>query len=74
MTSMKPAQLITGVILVVLGVLAFAGVGFTTNKARVAVGPLEATVKEERTLPPVVAGGAIVLGVVLLAAAGRRSR
>lgn len=74
MTSTKIALLITGVILVLLGVLAFAGVGFTTNKAHVAVGPLEATVKEERTLPPVVAGGAIVLGVVLLAAAGRRSR
>src|SRR6185503_1001169 len=34
---MKAALLITGVILVVLGVLAFAGVGFTTNRARVAV-------------------------------------
>ena len=71
---MKPALLIAGVLLVLLGVLAFAGVGFTTNRARVEVGPLEATVKEERTLPPVVAGGAIVLGVVLLAAAGRRPR
>jgi hypothetical protein len=71
---MKIALLVTGVVLVVLGVLAFAGVGFTTNRAHVAVGPLEATVKEERTLPPVVAGGAIVLGVVLVAAAVRRSR
>ena len=72
---MKTALLLIGVLLVVLGVLAFAGVGFTTNKAHVAVGPLEATVKEERTLPPVVAGGAIVLGIgLVVAAAMRRSR
>lgn len=70
---MKAALLIAGLALIVLGVLAFAGVGFTTNKAEVSLGPLEATVKEERTLPPVVAGGAIVLGVVLLAATSRRS-
>jgi hypothetical protein len=71
---MKTALLIAGAALVLLGALAFAGVGFTTNRARVAVGPLEATVREERTLPPVVAGGAIVLGLVLIAAAARRSR
>jgi hypothetical protein len=71
---MKTVLLIAGVALVLIGVLAFAGVGFTTNRARVSVGPLEATVKEERTLPPLVAGGAIVLGVVLLAAGARRSR
>ena len=71
---MKTALLIIGVLLVLLGVLAFAGVGFTTNKAHVSVGPLEATVKEERTLPPVVAGGAIVLGIGLIAAGARRSR
>jgi hypothetical protein len=71
---MKAALLIAGLALIVLGALAFAGVGFTTTKAEVSVGPLEATVKEERTLPPVLAGGAIVLGVVLVAAAARRSR
>ena len=71
---MKTVLLIVGVLLVLLGVLAFAGVGFTTNKAQVSVGPLEATVKEERTLPPVVAGTAIVLGIGLVAAGARRSR
>ena len=71
---MKTGLIIAGVALVLLGALAFAGVGFTTNRAHVEVGPLEASVREERTLPPLVAGGAIVLGLVLIAAAARRSR
>ena len=71
---MKTGLLIAGVALVLLGALAFAGVGFTTNKAHVELGPLNATVKEERTLPPVVAGSAIVLGLVLIGAGARRTR
>jgi hypothetical protein len=68
---MKALLMILGVVSIAVGVLAFAGVGFTTEKASFDIGPIEGSVREERTLPPAVAGGAIVLGVVLLAVAAR---
>jgi len=71
---MKLVLTIFGVLLILVGLLAFAGVGLTTNKAKVELGPLQATVKEERSLPPVVAGATIVVGIVLLAAGARKSR
>jgi hypothetical protein len=71
---MRLVTAIVGVLLIIVGLLAFAGVGLTTNKAKVELGPLQATVKEERSLPPAVAGAAIVLGVVLLAVGARKSR
>lgn len=71
---MKLATVLAGALLILAGALAFAGVGFTTNRARVEVGPLQATVKEERTLPPAVAGLAIVAGIALVAVGARRTR
>lgn len=68
---MKALLAILGGLSILVGVLAFAGVGFTTEKASFDIGPIEGSVREERTLPPAVAGGAIVLGVVLLVVAGR---
>ena len=70
---MKLPVILAGALLILAGVLAFAGVGFTTNRAKVEVGPLQATVKEERTLPPAVAGVAIVAGVALVAVGMRRT-
>jgi hypothetical protein len=67
----KALLAILGGLSILVGVLAFAGVGFTTEKASFDIGPIEGSVREERTLPPAVAGGAIVLGVVLLVVAGR---
>lgn len=68
---MKVLLMILGVVSIAVGVLAFAGVGFTTEKASFDIGPIEGSVREERSLPPAAAGGAIVLGVILLAVAAR---
>lgn len=68
---MKAILAILGGLSILLGVLAFAGVGLTTERVSFDMGPMEGSVREERTLPPAVAGGAIVLGVVLLVAATR---
>ena len=68
---MKALLGILGGLSILIGVLAFAGVGLTTEKASFEIGPIEGSVREERTLPPAVAGGAIVLGVVLLIMATR---
>ncbi|HSA57257.1 MAG TPA: hypothetical protein VLE53_16205 [Gemmatimonadaceae bacterium] len=71
---MKAVLAIVGILLIAAGVLSFAGVGLTTERTRIEVGPLEASVKEERVLPPVLAGGAIVAGLALLVVGARRSR
>jgi hypothetical protein len=68
---MKAILMILGVLSIAVGVLAFAGVGLTTEKASFDIGPIEGSVREERTLPPAAAGGAIVLGVIILAVAAR---
>jgi hypothetical protein len=68
---MKAILIILGVVSIAVGVLAFAGVGITTEKASFDIGPIEGSVQEERTLPPAAAGGAIVLGVIILAVAAR---
>jgi hypothetical protein len=72
---MKIAPLV-GVILIVLGVvsLAYQGITYTTHKKVLDIGPLQATTEEHKTipLPPILGGGALVGGVVLLLA-GRRT-
>lgn len=68
---MKAILIILGVVSIAVGVLAFAGVGLTTEKASFDIGPIEGSVREERTLPPAAAGGAIILGVIILAVAAR---
>ncbi len=66
---MKPT-LLTGVILIVLGVLilTYQGVTYTTRQKVFQVGPLEATRKTEKTvpLPPILGGLALVGGIVLV--------
>ena len=73
---MKPATII-GLILVILGVVGFALGGFSfTHKAKVVdLGPIEASAdkKESVPIPPVLAGLALVGGVVLLIAGSRRT-
>ena len=70
--------MIAGAILVLLGILGLAIPEFTTQHTdQVAkVGPLQvnATQHEEHFVPPVVAGGALVLGLVLLGAGFMRRR
>ncbi len=73
---MKPATMV-GMALIVLGVVAFAyqGITYTTREKVIDLGPLQATVDKERTipLPPVVGGLALVGGIVLLIVGARKA-
>jgi uncharacterized membrane protein len=72
---MKPITII-GVLLIALGVVAFAyqGITYTTNEKVVDLGPLKVEAKREKTipLPPVLGGIALVGGIVLVIAGARR--
>jgi len=66
---MKTYTLI-GIILIVIGILAFAyqGINVTTREKVVDLGPLHVTAEKTRTLPlpPIVGGISLVGGIVLL--------
>lgn len=67
---------VAGVILVVLGIIGlfYGGITYTRSKKTVSVGPLSATVRERETFPisPVLGGVALVAGIGLILAGGRR--
>ena len=73
---MKPL-FIAGILLVVLGALALAYQGFNyTHREKVLdVGPIHATkdTQEHVPVPPILRGLALVGGIVLLIAGGKRS-
>ncbi|HEX6668817.1 MAG TPA: hypothetical protein VF061_04635 [Gemmatimonadales bacterium] len=73
---MKPGTII-GIILIVLGVVGFAlgGFSFTQKEKVLDLGPIEATAEDKETvpIPPILAGLALVGGVVLVAASARRT-
>jgi len=66
-----------GIILIVIGILAFVvqGISYTTEKKVLDVGPLEVTKEEKNTipLPPVLGALALLGGVGLVAMGGRKS-
>ncbi len=72
---MNPTKLI-GIILIAAGCLGLAYGGFTYTKETTGVklGPIELKVQEKETvnIPLIVSAGAIVLGVFLLVAVGRK--
>jgi hypothetical protein len=72
------ATSLSGIALVVLGIisLAYQGITYTTQKKVLDVGPIHATKEEHNTIPPppVLGGIALVGGIVLLVAAGRKDR
>lgn len=72
---MKPVMLV-GIILIVLGVaaLAYKGITYTTQEEVAKIGPLEAKVEKEKTipLPPLLGGLALASGVVLVVLGARR--
>jgi len=72
---MKPITIV-GVLLIVLGVVAFAyqGITYTTNEKVVDLGPVKVEAKRERTipLPPVLGGLALAGGIVLVIVGARR--
>ena len=67
---------IAGIILIILGVvgLAYGGITYTRRRDTVSVGPISATVNQRETLPisPVAGAIALVVGIGLLVAGGRR--
>ena len=73
---MKPISM-AGILLVILGVLALAYQGFTyTHREKVLdMGPIHATKDTQETvpIPPILGGLALVGGIVLLVAGGKRA-
>jgi hypothetical protein len=73
---MKTATIL-GIALIALGLVAFVyqGITYTTQENVIDLGPLQATVEKEKTipLPPIVGGLALVGGIVLLISGGRRA-
>ena len=67
---------IAGIVLIVLGVigLVYGGITYTRRRDTVRVGPLSATVQQRETVPisPLLSGIALVAGIGLLVAGGRR--
>jgi uncharacterized membrane protein HdeD (DUF308 family) len=72
---MKPVAII-GILLIVLGIgaLAYQGFTYTTREKVLDLGPLQATAEREKTvpLPPIVGIVAVVAGVALVIAGGRK--
>jgi drug/metabolite transporter (DMT)-like permease len=72
---MKPATIV-GILLIVLGVvgLALGGFSFTREEEVLDIGPVEATAEEKERvpIPPLLAGLALVGGIVLVAVSARR--
>jgi hypothetical protein len=73
---MKPATIV-GIILILVGIVGFAlgGFSFTQKEKVLDVGPVEATAEEKERvpIPPILAGLALVGGIVLVVAGARRS-
>jgi hypothetical protein len=67
---------ITGIVLIVIGVisLALGGISYTTKEKVVDLGPIQATAERHKTipLPPLLGGLALAGGVVLLIAGSRK--
>ena len=67
---------LTGIILIVIGIVAFAyqGITYTTREKVVDIGPIQMTAEKTKTLPlpPIVGCIALVGGIVLLVMGNRR--
>jgi uncharacterized membrane protein len=68
---------ITGIVLILLGVVAlmYQGITYTKTEKLLDIGPIHATTETQKTipLPPVVGGLALVGGIVVLVLGDRRS-
>jgi uncharacterized membrane protein len=73
---MKTATIL-GIALIVLGLMVFAyqGITYTTQQKVIDLGPLQATVEREKTipLPPIAGGLALVGGIALVIVGARRA-
>lgn len=67
---------ILGIILIVLGLIALAtgGLSWTQREKVVDLGPIEATAERQKSLPlpPIFGGAALIAGIVLVVAGGRK--
>lgn len=72
---MKPVAIL-GIVLIVLGIgaLAYQGFTYTSREKVLDLGPLQATAERQKTvpLPPIVGIVAVVAGVALVIAGGRK--
>jgi len=72
---MRP-KIIIAIILIALGIAAFAyqGITYTTREKVVDIGPIQITADKTKTipLPPIVGGIALVGGIVLLVVGSRK--
>ena len=68
---------IVGILLIILGIVAFAYQGFTytTTEKAIDLGPIQVTAEKTHTfpIPPIVGGIALVGGILLLATGGKRA-
>ncbi len=68
---------IVGIMLIILGIVAFAYQGFTytTTEKAIDLGPIQVTAEKTHTfpIPPIVGGIALVGGILLLATGGKRA-
>ena len=66
---MKP-QIIVGILLILIGIVAFAyqGISYTTTEKAIDLGPIQVTAEKTHTLPlpPIVGAIALIGGIVLL--------
>jgi len=74
--SKMKTYMLTGIILIVIGIVAFAYQGFTytTREKVVDIGPIQMTAEKTHTLPlpPIVGGIALAGGIVLLVMGNRK--
>lgn len=72
---MRPIS-ISGIILIIFGVIALASEGITYTKTEkvLDIGPVQATAQHRKTIPipPMAGGAAVAAGVVLVIAGSRR--
>jgi hypothetical protein len=67
---------ITGVLLIILGVisLAYQGITYTTRKQVVDIGPIQATTEQHKTIPlPPILGASALAGGIILIVAGKKN-
>jgi len=73
---MKPAGLV-GIILIVIGIIAFAygGITYTKREKVIDLGPIQATAEKEHTIPfsPALGGICLVGGIILVIVGNRKS-
>jgi len=71
---MRPAGIV-GIILIIIGVIAFAvgGISYTKREKVIDAGPLQVSADKEKTIPlPPVLGGICLVGGIVLVIVGTR--